>query len=147
MNDSSRLEEVRILLESQYLGVLATNGPQGSHASLVAFASSLDLRTLVLATPMSTRKYAHMLSDPRVALLVDSRSNQRFDFHAAAAVTAYGHARIASKEHDQEWMHLYLQKHPHLGDFVRAPSCALMSIAVDRFSQVTSFQDVAEIFV
>ena len=147
MNDSSRLEEVRILLTSQYLGVLATNGPQGPHACLVAFASSLDLRTLVLATPMSTRKYAHMLSDPRVALLVDSRSNQSSDFHAAMGVTAYGHARIACKEQDREWMQLYIQKHPYLVDFVRAPSCALMSIAVDRFSQVTSFQDVAEIFV
>mgnify|MGYP006291483675 FL=1 len=147
MNNSSRLEEVRVLLESQFLGVLATAGLQGPHASLVAFASSLDLRTLVLATPMSTRKYAHMLSDPRVALLVDSRSNQSSDFHAAAAVTAYGHARVACKEQDREWMHLYLKKHPHLIDFVHAPSCALVSIAVDRFSQVTSFQEVAEIFV
>ena len=147
MNSSSRLEEVRILLESQSLGVLATNGPQGPHASLVAFASSLDLRNLVLATPMSTRKYANMLSDPRVALLVDSRSNQSSDFHAAAAVTAYGQARVACKEQDREWMYLYLQKHPYLVDFVHAPSCALVTIAVDRFSQVTSFQDVAEIFL
>ena len=147
MNDPSRLEEVRTLLESQSLGVLATSGPQGPHASLVAFASSLDLRTLVLATPMSTRKYANLLSDPRVALLVDSGSNQSSDFHAAMAVTAYGHARVVSKEKEQELMHLYLQKHPHLIDFVHAPSCALVYIAVDRFSLVASFQEVAEIFV
>ncbi|MBS3780095.1 MAG: pyridoxamine 5'-phosphate oxidase family protein [Desulfovermiculus sp.] len=147
MNDSARLEEVRILLESQSLGVLATSGPQGPHASLVAFASSLDLRTLVLATPMSTRKYANMLSDPRVALLVDSGSNQSSDFHAATAVTAYGQSRVVSKEKEQELMHLYLHKHPHLVEFVHAPSCALVSIAVDRYSLVSSFQQVVEVFV
>jgi hypothetical protein len=111
----------------------------------VAFASSPDLRTLILATPMSTRKYANLLSDPRVALLADTRSNRSSDFHAAAAVTAYGHALIASKEHDRAWMHLYLGKHPHLVDFVHAPSCALISISVARYSLVTSFQEVAEI--
>ena len=147
MNASAHIEEVRILLESQYLGVLATSGSQGPHASLVAFASSDDLRTLVLATPMSSRKYANMLSEPRVALLADTRSNQSFDFHAAAAVTAYGQARVESKEHGREWMHLYLQKHPHLIDFVHAPSCALVTIAVDTYSLVTAFQQVTEISV
>lgn len=147
MNDSLRLEEVRILLESQYLGVLATSGLHGPHASLVAFASSLDLRTLVLATPMSTRKYANMLSDPRVALLVDSRSNQSSDFHAATAVTAYGQSRVVLKEKELELVHLYLDKNPHLVEFVHAPSCALVSITVDRFSQVSLFQQVVEVFV
>ena len=147
MNDSSRLEEMRILLGSKYLGVLATSGLHGPHASLVAFASSPDLRTLVLATPMSTRKYANMLSDPRVALLVDSRSNQSFDFHAATAVTAYGRSRVVRKEKELELVHIYLDKHPHLVEFVHAPSCALVSIAVDRFSQVSSFQQVEEVLV
>ncbi|MDZ7760373.1 MAG: pyridoxamine 5'-phosphate oxidase family protein [Desulfovermiculus sp.] len=147
MNESAHIEKVRTLLESHYLGVLATSGPQGPHASLVAFASSFDVRTLVLATPMSTRKYANMLSDPRVALLADSRSNQSSDFHAAVAVTAYGQAHVGSTEKDLELMHLYLDKNPHLVDFVHAPSCALVSITVDRYSLVTSFQQVMEIFV
>ncbi|MFO7875331.1 MAG: pyridoxamine 5'-phosphate oxidase family protein [Desulfovermiculus sp.] len=147
MKRSAEIDHVRELLETQFLGVMATSGLEGPHASLVAFASSMDSRTLVLATPITTRKYANILKEPRVALLVDNRSNQYSDCHAAAALTAYGQAHVLPPGQARELMDLYLHKHPHLVDFVRAPSCALVSISVARYSLVTSFQQVSEIFL
>ena len=137
--------EVRTLLEQQYLGVLATHGPEGLHASLVAFASSPDLGSLVFATPLTTRKFANLERDPRMAFLVDSRSNQRGDCHSAMAATAYGRAGAASPESRQQWLELYLGKHPHLVDFVQAPSCVLVVVRVARFSLVRAFQQVSEL--
>ena len=146
MNMSAHTAQgVRSLLESQKLAVLATTGQAGPHASLVALASSQDLRTLVLATPETTRKYANLIQEPQVALLVDNRSNQAADCHAAMAVTAYGQARVQTKKHAPAWEELYLKKHPHLRDFVQAPSCALVTVSVDRYSLVSSFQHVQEI--
>lgn len=147
VNRFTEMDHVRDLLESQLLGVMATSGPEGPHASLVAFASSMDSRTLVLATPITTRKYANILKEPRVALMVDNRSNQNADCHAAAAVTAYGQAHVLPPGQAGKWMDLYLHKHPHLVDFIHAPSCALVSISVARYSLVTSFQQVSEIFL
>lgn len=138
-------QEVQKLLESQGLGVLATSGPHGAHASLVAFAASRDLGSLILATPMTTRKYANLEHDPMVALLVDNRSNQRSDCHAALAATGYGRAGAVQGQQRRAWLELYLEKHPHLVDFVQAPSCALVVISVVRYSVVRAFQQVSEL--
>jgi hypothetical protein len=42
---------------------------------------------------------------------------------------------------------LYLGKHPHLQEFVNAPSCALLAIAVRRDSGVNRFQHLIELAV
>jgi nitroimidazol reductase NimA-like FMN-containing flavoprotein (pyridoxamine 5'-phosphate oxidase superfamily) len=137
--------EVRTLLEQQVLGVLSTHGPEGPHASLVAFVAGQDLQTIVLATPKTTRKYANLEGDPRVALLVDNRSNQRSDCHTAMAATLYGRAETASPESRPDLLQSYLGKHPHLVDFVQASSCALVVVRVSRISHVRAFQQVSEL--
>jgi nitroimidazol reductase NimA-like FMN-containing flavoprotein (pyridoxamine 5'-phosphate oxidase superfamily) len=68
----SRLEA---LLRTQQLGVLSTQYKGQPYASLVAFAATEDAKYLLFATTRSTRKYANMESDSRVAMLIDSRSN------------------------------------------------------------------------
>jgi hypothetical protein len=39
---------------------------------------------------------------------------------------------------------LYLQKHPHLKEFLQAESTALVRIRVERYIMVRQFQDVFE---
>ena len=73
------------LLNSQPLALLATQNQGQPYASLVAFAASDDLKALFFATTRSTRKYANLSSDSRVAMLVDNRSNQASDFRWAMA--------------------------------------------------------------
>jgi nitroimidazol reductase NimA-like FMN-containing flavoprotein (pyridoxamine 5'-phosphate oxidase superfamily) len=142
---ASREEEVQAFLDARLVGVLATQGREGPHASLVAFAAEQGLRALVFATPRATRKYTNLEHDPRVALLVDDRSNQRSDFQAATAVTVYGRAGSLPKEGGREWLDLYLAKHPGLSEFASSPGCVLVRISVDRLSVVNSFQQVTDI--
>src|SRR5512136_3185486 len=85
--------DLRKLLQSQPLAVLATQNQGQPYASLIAFASSDDLKSLYFATTRSTRKYANLSSDSRVAVLVDNRSNKASDFRWAMAATATGQAR------------------------------------------------------
>ena len=64
--------EIAELLLSQKLAVLATQSSKGSaYASLIAFAATDDLQTLVLATPKATRKYANMKNNLKVSLLIN----------------------------------------------------------------------------
>ena len=78
------------VLESQKLAVLATQRNGQPYSSLMAFAHTPDLARIVVATGRATRKHMNLLEEPRVSLLIDTRSNTEMDFHAAAAVTVIG---------------------------------------------------------
>lgn len=138
-------DRLRELFSGQRLGVLSSQGGGQPHASLVAFAATADLRYVLFATTRATRKYAYLQADARVALLVDNRANRDADLHEAMAVTAYGHALEPSGAERDGYLELYLGKHPHLREFVNAPSCALLAIAVRSYSVVDRFQHVIEL--
>ena len=60
------------------LAVLATQHEGKPYASLVAFAATDDLKTIIFATTRSTRKFVYLSSNPAVALLIDNRTNEAF---------------------------------------------------------------------
>jgi len=144
-DSSDWIPGLRALLSSQPLGVLSTHDRGRPHASLVAFAASKDLREILFATPRTTRKYTYLIEDPRSALLVDNRSNTPADFHHAMAATARGTVEEIGHEDKERFLSPYLARHPHLSDFVRVPSCALMRLRVESYSIVRRFQEVVEV--
>jgi len=138
-------ERVRLLIEGQRFCVLSTQGQGRPYASLLAFGVSPDLRQLVFATPVTTRKYALLKTSPEAAVLIDSRSRAG-ELMAIEAVTALGAAAELSPESSSydAAAELYLAKSPQLESFLRAPSCALFSLRVERYLYVARFQDVHE---
>jgi nitroimidazol reductase NimA-like FMN-containing flavoprotein (pyridoxamine 5'-phosphate oxidase superfamily) len=148
MQDGEKIRQGLVqLFESQKLAVLSTHHHGQPYASLIAFTASNDLKELFFATPRATRKYANLKADPRVALLIDSRSNQDSDIHQAIAVTAVGKAAEVTEEERREVLQLYLAKHPHLEEFAKSPSCALVRVTVATFYVVSRFQKVMELHV
>jgi nitroimidazol reductase NimA-like FMN-containing flavoprotein (pyridoxamine 5'-phosphate oxidase superfamily) len=107
-----RLEE---LFRSQDLAALATHHNGQPYASLVAFYADDDLKHIYFVTPKTTRKYANLTADNRVAIMVNSATNQIADFHQAISVTAVGKAKdVAGADKDRR-LTQYLAKHPYLG--------------------------------
>ena len=106
-----------------------------------------NLKEIFFATPRATRKYANLQAEPRVALLIDSRSNQDSDIHRAIAVTAVGKAAEVAESEREKVLKLYLSKQPHLEEFVKSPSCALVQVTVATFYVVSRFQKVMELHV
>jgi len=150
MADKEKLQqEIGELLATQKLAVLGTQSADGfAYTSLIAFAATADLRTIVLATPKATRKFANIKNNPKVSLLVDSRSNREEDFHQAKAVTVMGVATMAEHEDGRgKLAALYLSKHPHLEDFLRAPTTAFILVEVWRYYLVSRFQHVMELHI
>ena len=146
MDDSMkrRLEE---LLASQKLAVLATHNQGQPYGSLVSFAATEDLKEILFATTRSTRKYANLKEDARVAMVIDNRENAERDFHKAMAVTVIGMAEETSKGEEEAYLSIYLKKHLYLKDFVNAPTCALVRVQVDTYYLVRRFQEVTELHV
>ena len=146
MQDTSEtLVLIRNLLESQKLAVLSTQDHGQPYCNLIAIAATDDLKHLLFATTRATRKYANLMADARVAVLVDNRRNDPADFTEAAALTALGKAWELQGVERQQFLKVYLEKHPYLEEFVAGPTCALLRIRVDKFIVVTRFQEVREI--
>ena len=146
-NTPEGLDLIRNLLESQKLAVLSTQDHGQPYSNIVAMAATADLKYLLFATTRATRKYANLMADPRVAVLVDNRRNDPGDFAEAAALTALGKVWELQGGDRQQFLEVYLKKHPYLKDFVASPTCALLRVKVDRYILVTRFQEVREIQV
>ena len=138
------LDQLREFFASQRLAVLATDHRGHPYASLVAFAVSDDLRELFFATSRDTRKFANLKSNNSVSLLIDNRSNQVADFSQAIAVTILGVGEELAETARAYSEAIYLAKHPHLEEFVTAPSCALVRVRVQSYYLVSRFQNVIE---
>ena len=148
MQDIQQLKEtIKALLDSQRLAVLATQGQIRPYGSLVAFAATEDLKSILFATTRATRKYANLLKNPGVALVIDTRTNQTADFADAAAVTALGDVEEIADHEQQELVSIYLDKHPYLREFVASPTTALLRVDVKTYIMVSRFQNVQELHV
>ena len=115
------------------------------YGNIVAFAATADLKHLLFPTTCSTRKYANLSGEPRVAMVVDNRSHQESDFREGIAVTATGVVRELEGLEREERSMIYLAKHPYLEEFVTSPSCALLQLEVETYYVVSQFQSVVEI--
>lgn len=146
MNKADRKlhERIGALLADQPLAVLSTQRDGQPYASLMAYAFTDDLRTIVVATGRSTRKHQNIIMDSRVALLVDNRSNSEEDFHEAAALTVMGVAKVIKDGERSAFENLYLERHPYLETFLRAPTTTFFRIEVLHYLLVTRFQSVME---
>jgi len=139
--------EVRLakLLHEAGVGVLSTCGEQQPYASLVAFAATDDSSHIVFATPRPTRKYANLVANAKIAMLIDNRSNRVSDFRQAMAATAVGTVQEVRKAKNSRLIRIYLEKHPQLQDFIWSPTCAVLDIRVESYYIVERFQHVTEL--
>jgi general stress protein 26 len=141
MDNASLRQTLRGLLTSQKLAVLATYGADQPYCSLMAFAVSDDLKAIIVATKRHTHKYANMQQHPRISLLVDNRKNQIDDFQQAVAVTILATASEPAPAEHEQFLNLYLFKHPYMRSFCQSPDCALLKLAVERYLMVASFRN------
>jgi nitroimidazol reductase NimA-like FMN-containing flavoprotein (pyridoxamine 5'-phosphate oxidase superfamily) len=148
MEDAPALERiVRELLSSQRLAVLSTETGGAPYSSLIAFAASPDISTLVFTTGRPTRKFSNLSENARVSLLVDNRTNREEDFADAAAATILGTAQEAAGEERESALALFLGKHPYLSSFARSPNCAIFRVEIEAYYVVSRFQSVSELHV
>ncbi len=145
LKNHEALNDIRQLLATQSLGVLATRSADYPYATLVGFAASADLHSLFFATIRDTRKFQNILGNPQVSMLIDSRKHQAQDFKDAIALTVLGTAQPEDGPHRSHNETVYLKKHPYLRDFLKDPNCVFMRLDIHRYILVSRFQEVHEI--
>ena len=148
IDTSEHAGAIQALVKAQRFAVLSTRQDDGHpYASLVAFCASPDLKQLVFCTLRSTRKFANLEAEGRVALLIDNRSNDETDLQQAAAVTVLGVCAEAHGEESTLLTDCFLVRHPAMAEFVKTPGCAVMKVDVRSYYLVTRFQKVVELHV
>ena len=142
MENAEELSElIKRLLASQRFAVLATQFEGQPYSNLVAFAEADNLRSLLFVTSRDTRKYSNTMVSKKVAVLVDSRTNQALDLNNAVSVTALGIIEEVGTDNKEYLSGVYLSKHPQLKEFLYKPSNALMRVAVTDYI-VATFESV-----
>ena len=127
---SETKELLKQIVGAQRFAVLTTLSNQQPYSNLVAFAVSDDLRQIVFATNRNTQKYRNILLYDRIALLIDTRSNNLPDFIKALAITALGVADELTGDERDKLVQSYLNKHPSLGEFLQRPDVAIIRVLV-----------------
>ncbi|MEN6332545.1 MAG: pyridoxamine 5'-phosphate oxidase family protein [Smithella sp.] len=148
MNEENDLrKQLHELLEDQRLAVISTRNGDQPYSNLICFAPSNDLRHILFATTRATRKYANLMKESQIALLVDNRSHGPADPFRALALTALGKAVELKGTEAEQARGIYIARHPHLQEFVSSPSTALFRMNVEKYILVRRFQDVIELQV
>lgn len=138
-------EEIRELLLSQYFAVLCTRGKTHPYCSLIGFAVTEDLRSIVFSTMKDTRKYNNILACGNVSFLIDSRKNRIEDLKDATALSVLGEVKSVDSGIDSERRKFFLARHPNLTSFLDDPNTVLVTVEVSRYIFVTRFQEVFEL--
>ena len=147
MENGGELSElVKRVFASQRFAVLATQFEGQPYSNLVAFAEADNLKNLLFVTSRDTRKYSNTLASKKVAILVDSRTNQASDLNSAIAITALGTIDEVAAENKDYLSEIYLSKHPELKDFLHKPSSALMKVVVNNYI-VATFDGVRRLHI
>jgi heme iron utilization protein len=145
LSQTSTIDQLRAIFETQKLAVLATQEETGPYLSLMAFAFTDDLNCLLVATKRSTRKYSNMMQKQGVSPLVDNRMNQEDLFQETLAVTCIGRAESVEDPQKNSFQALYLGRHPELASLVQSPDCALIKITIEYYYILRQFDQMEEI--
>jgi general stress protein 26 len=137
-------QRIRDLYAVAPFGVLCTQGEDGPLGSLMACAYSEDLAQVAFSTRRDTHKHAHLVADPRVALVFDDRPLHHDESGTIAQVsvmTVTGRARPLSPGAERDrWTARLLERHPALRGFADDPEVALFVVAIEAIDYVSRFE-------
>lgn len=141
MDKQEAKKRIRGMLCTQKLAVLATQGKNFPHTSLITFWAT-DLDQMFFATSKNTRKFYNLSKSSTISLLFDDRRSHQHLLEASA-VTARGQAEIAAKEGQQA--ESFLKKNPQLKTFFDQSSTAFIRVQIAQYDLVTNFGNVCRV--
>ncbi len=127
-------DEMKALLKSQDMCVLATCAHNRPHCSLMACTSNDEGDRVYMATLKNTQKYENLQANPSVSLLLDTRSHQGDSREKIQALTVTGTCVPMEEEaHSESVRERLLQKHPHISGLLNDSRVALLCVQVESF--------------
>ena len=123
---------MKSLLQKKDICVLATTSGAKPHCSLMAYAVDEHCREVYMVTHKTTTKYANVMENPFVSLLIDTREQK--DRSKAQALTVEGVFHRIEDPHERRLVKdRLLSKHPHLREFSDHSDADVLRIKIASF--------------
>ena len=136
-------DSIQKLLKTTGFAVLATENAGQPHTSLIAITPVDEGQRLVFATYRNTQKFANLMQNQRVSVLVDGSQRDGQEGTAARFVlSAVGRVQEINATSRPSLLGAHLEKHPDLAAFTQAPECVLLEVVVEAYQVVHGIDDV-----
>ena len=143
MNKQSTIKEyIEGALQTSRFAVLATEGNEQPHASLIAITPFENFRQLIFATYRNTLKYRNLVQNNKVAVLIDSRDANIKGLQKSIVLTIIGHTEEISITENEAAYQAHLKRHPELESFLLSSDCALLLVIVQSYQVVFGIDDI-----
>lgn len=126
----NQTEDIVQLLEDCDLCVLSTSRSDEPYASLMAYVVEPDMSALYMVTRRDTRKWANLVRNPKLAVLIDDRESALSGDRASTrAVTVGGlHDPVADSRERTHILRLMAARHPQLREILEAPDAEIIRL-------------------
>jgi nitroimidazol reductase NimA-like FMN-containing flavoprotein (pyridoxamine 5'-phosphate oxidase superfamily) len=137
------LEKMKALAKGNDLCVLATVSEGKPHCSLMSYISDEEVREIYLASHKKTKKYANLMGNPTVSLLIDTREEEKGQRRIyIRALTVNGEFQTINDPVKKGLIReKFLKRHPHLIDFLDDPDAEIFSIRTKSFQLLDGVKD------
>lgn len=128
------IEKMMDLLRGNDMCVLATCSENTPHCSLMAYVTDEEGTGIYMATLRNSRKYRNIARNPRVSLLVDTRSESPAARGKVKAMTVSGVSSfVEDVEAKQNILREIAARHPHLNDLILNPDVEALQVKAESF--------------
>jgi len=137
------LDEMKTLVKTNDLCVLATCSGHRPHCSLMAYVTDVERRIFYMVTHKATRKYANMMENPNVCLLIDTRAeaNVRPGENIKALSVQGMFQPIDNDETRRSVMEKLIQRQPRIASLARDPDVVVFSVKATSYLLLDGAKD------
>jgi nitroimidazol reductase NimA-like FMN-containing flavoprotein (pyridoxamine 5'-phosphate oxidase superfamily) len=132
--------DIRDLIQSNNLCVLATASKGEPHCSLMSYATDNDSHEIYMVTQRETKKYHNLKGNPSVSLLIDTRQTDNKNRIKALTITGTFQSSIDENKKSIIRAHL-LERHPNLKEFVDDPTVEIIVVQVKALKLLDGIKD------
>jgi len=137
------LEKMKDIVKGNDLCVLATVSEGKPHCSLMSYISDEEGHEVYLISHKQTKKYANLMENPTVSLLIDTREEEKGQRRIyIKALTVSGEFQTIKDPRKKDFIRSkFLKRHPHLTDFLNDPETEIFSIRIKSFQLLDGVKD------
>ncbi len=137
------LEKMKDIVKANDLCVLATVSEGKPHCSLMTYITDDECSEIFMVSHRQTKKFGNLASNPIVSLLIDTREEKRGQRRIdIKALTVAGEFQTIRDQAKRSLVRAkFLEKHPHLIDFLNDPGAEIFSIRIKSFQLLDGVKD------
>ena len=136
-------DRIKSFLKEKDICVLATVQQGRPHCSLMAYTADERAEWIFMVTHRNTTKYANLVENPSVSLLVDNRCERMpADRSNIQALTVHGmYHPLEDPERRQQILDQILDRHPHMREFLEHPEAEIIRVRPMSFLYLDGISD------